>query len=250
MQLHWQKYGHSHTYTHVPMNTKEKLKNRKIWLCNCQMFHFVHQLLANFVSLPFSTEQVVYKGFLELFLWKQSPAVSENVALTVNQNSKVVAWQLNNELNPILKLFKAKSSHIILCRFKQCIWHGGLLFDTLLLYKIAMIILLCFFCPIFGYLYTNIIKLHTFGLNSNYIKSNFFILVTHHRKYYLFYSVNWQIALLPQSLIYQHLVCVCFLLEQKEKHIREMHNIVSDWNWLNLKAFDKSLFLQVWKMYL
>lgn len=57
------------------------------------MLHYVHQMDANCVCIPFGVEQVVYYGFLEPFHWKQLAAVAGNDAmrvLTVNQNSKVV----------------------------------------------------------------------------------------------------------------------------------------------------------------
>lgn len=54
-----------------------------LWLFNCQILHFFHQLL-------FGSEQLVYSGFLELV--QQLPPVSENDtvrAVRVNQNKKV-----------------------------------------------------------------------------------------------------------------------------------------------------------------
>ncbi len=35
------------------------------------MLHYVHQLLSNCVCQLFAAEQVVYSGFLQLFLWKR-----------------------------------------------------------------------------------------------------------------------------------------------------------------------------------
>lgn len=35
------------------------------------MLHYVHQLFADFVGLPFAAGRVVYSGVLELFGWKQ-----------------------------------------------------------------------------------------------------------------------------------------------------------------------------------
>lgn len=61
------------------------------------MLHYVHQLVLNCVCLLFAAEQLECSGFLELFLWK---------ALSVNQNSNVAAWQLNNELLLIIKQHK------------------------------------------------------------------------------------------------------------------------------------------------
>ncbi len=52
------------------------------------MLHYVHQLFANCVRLPFSAEQVLCSGFLELFDRKQLPAAVKNNAMRVNQNSK------------------------------------------------------------------------------------------------------------------------------------------------------------------
>ncbi len=54
------------------------------------MLHYVHQLLS---------EQIVYSGFLQLFSENDSTG-----ALRVNQNSKVVAGQINNELKLTIKL--------------------------------------------------------------------------------------------------------------------------------------------------
>ena len=65
------------------------------------------------MCLLFGAEQVVYSGFLEFFLWKQLPAAAQNDAmraLRVNQNSKVAAGQLNNELKLIIKLRKAEQN--------------------------------------------------------------------------------------------------------------------------------------------
>lgn len=43
------------------------------------MLHYVHQLVANFVCLPFGAGQVVYSGFIFFFFcWPMS----------VNQNSR------------------------------------------------------------------------------------------------------------------------------------------------------------------
>ncbi len=86
------------------------------------MLHYVHQLVVNCVCLPFGPEQVVYSWFLKLFLWKQLPAAAKNQAIRavrVNQNSKVVGWQLNIELKLTIKLHKAVGS----CWFRWWVPH-------------------------------------------------------------------------------------------------------------------------------
>ncbi len=74
------------------------------------MLHYVHQLVSNFICLWFGTEQVVYSGFLELFRWKQQPAVAENNAMKVvrvNKNSSSSAGygpeNQNNALQDVKK---------------------------------------------------------------------------------------------------------------------------------------------------
>ncbi len=76
------------------------------------MLHYVHQLVSNCVCLLFAAEQVVYRGFIELYTCKQLPAVAKNDAVRavrVNQNSKVAVGQLNNELKLTIKLRKANT---------------------------------------------------------------------------------------------------------------------------------------------
>ncbi len=73
------------------------------------MIHCVLQLVSNCVCLLFDADQVVYSGFLELFLWKQLPCVAENDAIRaarVNQHSKVDVGQLKSELKLTIKLWK------------------------------------------------------------------------------------------------------------------------------------------------
>ncbi len=50
------------------------------------MFHYVHQLVANCVCLPFGAEQGVFSVFLEPFHWKQLPAAAENKTMTAKQH--------------------------------------------------------------------------------------------------------------------------------------------------------------------
>ncbi len=42
------------------------------------MLHYVHQLVANCLCLPFGAVSVVYSGIHQSFCWKQLPAASGN----------------------------------------------------------------------------------------------------------------------------------------------------------------------------
>ncbi len=55
------------------------------------MLHYGHQLVAICVCLLFGAEQVVYRGFIELFHWKKKllAAAKNNTMRAVNQNSSV-----------------------------------------------------------------------------------------------------------------------------------------------------------------
>ncbi len=58
------------------------------------MLHCVHQLVSNWVCLLFAAEQVVYCGFLELFLAKNSWLLRQTYStVRLNQNSKVLSRQ-------------------------------------------------------------------------------------------------------------------------------------------------------------
>ena len=77
------------------------------------MLHYVHQLVSNSVCLLFDAGQVVYTGFVELFLSTQLPGVVE--INTEDQwewttTGKFWAGQLKNELKLTLKLSKGKES--------------------------------------------------------------------------------------------------------------------------------------------
>ena len=65
----------------------------------------------------------MYCDFLQLFLRKQLPAAAQNNAmraLRVNQNSKVAAGQINNELKLTIKLRKVMPLMLHYCHFKHC----------------------------------------------------------------------------------------------------------------------------------
>lgn len=52
------------------------------------MLHFIHQLVAYFVCVPFGGEQVAQSGFIRVFGWKQLPAVSGNDSNDSSENKQ------------------------------------------------------------------------------------------------------------------------------------------------------------------
>ncbi len=67
------------------------------------MLNFLHQLVANFVCLPFAAGQVVYSGFIRAFFyWKQLPAAAGNDADENGEREpKQLSYTLWNQKNEL-----------------------------------------------------------------------------------------------------------------------------------------------------